>query len=530
MGVGVPAEIDQRDSQVGDAEPEEEARVPGGPGLEEEYRREHEQHRGQNRYLGLRAKPDLLPQLGLGCTLVLRRRRLGGRGFGSRRHRHRPQIGLRQLVTEVEGGEELFDRPDLALDQKLDAEGLGRIEPHVRRNPEDVRLREFRRARCCNLDQPLVHAVAEADRDVALDQHDPVEDAAADIARALEAVETAPDDDDRVFARFQPVGEVRIFRVTQDGLADGRDRDERGLHLDERGFGRLGDRALGPPLVLERRESRIHLTDVKRQPAERSVPLHRRPVLGRRGFGVDLEGRSAGLFLGLEAAEPQGARDLETRAHDGIVDHHDGDGGTRDDIDVMRGAARFRLGHQIEADIAGGHRLHLGIGDPDQNDRLGMLDERHADDLRVVVDRDHRVDRLAGISRRTDEVAGHEGPSDRLAALQHGRHGDILARGSESIGARHQGVRRNLGHIFGKHRFRRHGQGGQEEGDQGKEYSESCHRRASLKYRPQSRLVPGTGQAIRSRSHPAATRLRIIGAGVLVDAGASGGGPRDCGR
>jgi hypothetical protein len=70
--------------------------------------------------------------------------------------------------------------------------GLVGSKPDIGGNAEQVLLGEIRRAVGGDGAEPLVVAVAEADRDVVLDQHDPVEDAAAHIARALEGIEPAP--------------------------------------------------------------------------------------------------------------------------------------------------------------------------------------------------------------------------------------------------------------------------------------------------------------------------------------------------
>ena len=66
-------------------------------------------------------------------------------------------------------------------------------------------------------------------------------------------------------------------------------------------------------------------------------------------------------------------------------------------------------------------RANARLGNADEHDRLGMLDEAHAGNDRIVVERDDNVDRLSGIARRGDVVGGQERPADNLLAT-HQRH------------------------------------------------------------------------------------------------------------
>ena len=213
----------------------------------------------------------------------------------------------------------------------------------------------------------------EADRDIVLDQHDPVEDPAPHIARALEAVEPAPDDHDGILPRLQPGRQVRRLAFAQDCLGDGRLRHQRGLHLDEGGLRRLGQRLCRGARITKRCEGCVDLPYVQRQPSQRAVALQCHPVGGRRRIGVHLEGRTGAGLLGCKAPQPHRPGCLQPGAHDGVVDHHHRHGRARDDVEVMRGTARLRLGHQVDADIALRQRVNLGLGNADQHDRLGML-------------------------------------------------------------------------------------------------------------------------------------------------------------
>ncbi len=76
--------------------------------------------------------------------------------------------------------------------------------------------------------------VAEADGDVALDQLDPVEDAAAHIARALEGIAPATGDQDGVLAVLELVFQIGVFGVAQKrcGRSSAHDR-QRKVEVDE---------------------------------------------------------------------------------------------------------------------------------------------------------------------------------------------------------------------------------------------------------------------------------------------------------
>ena len=61
----------------------------------------------------------------------------------------------------------------------------------------------------------------EADRHVILHQHDPVKDAAADIARALEREDALAHDHQGLIAGLQPCGQVRLILRAEKRLTDG---------------------------------------------------------------------------------------------------------------------------------------------------------------------------------------------------------------------------------------------------------------------------------------------------------------------
>ena len=85
--------------------------------------------------------------------------------------------------------------------------------------------------------QPAVVAVAKADRLLALDQRDPVEDAAAHIARALPRIGAAPGDQHRLLAGLELPGQLLVAALAEQAAADRGNADEPGIELDE---GRVG--------------------------------------------------------------------------------------------------------------------------------------------------------------------------------------------------------------------------------------------------------------------------------------------------
>ena len=111
-------------------------------------------------------------------------------------------------------------------------------------------------------------------------------------------------------------------------------------------------------------------------------------------------------------------------------------------------AAGLRLGHQIKADIGVGHGLDLGLGDADQDDGFGMLDQLDAQNPGVRVDGDHRMDGFAGIAGGADEIAGDKGPADGLAAFQDRRDRQVTADRAKAVGAGGQFRGVDLGQEF----------------------------------------------------------------------------------
>src|SRR5689334_16120523 len=79
--------------------------------------------------------------------------------------------------------------------------------------------------------KPTVITIPEADRLVALDQGEPVEDAAAHIARALEGIGAPGEHRDRLLSGLKRGAQPVIFRVAEQAAADGRHADRRRVHI-----------------------------------------------------------------------------------------------------------------------------------------------------------------------------------------------------------------------------------------------------------------------------------------------------------
>ena len=77
---------------------------------------------------------------------------------------------------------------------------------------------------------------------------------------------------------------------------------------------------------------------------------------------------------------------------DAVVDHHDGDRGAADDVEIAIG--RCRLQHVLAGETRN-QGLHLLGRDADQDDRLVMLDQLGAGDHAVRIDPDRDPDGFA---------------------------------------------------------------------------------------------------------------------------------------
>ena len=123
------------------------------------------------------------------------------------------------------------------------------------------------------------------------------------------------------------------------------------------------------------------------------------------------------------------------RAADTVVDHHDGDGGAANDVELLPGGRRLQ--HVLPRE-PGDQGLDLFGGDADQDDRLVMLDQLGAGDHARRVDADRDLDRLARVADGVDHVRVEKHPSFQLgASIGWGSRWGALDR-PQTIGARDQ--------------------------------------------------------------------------------------------
>ena len=209
LRIGIPAQEDQRDRQERRCGTR---RRRGRCGSASPGRRTPASARPASppapRSPAVLSRPDPLPQ-----RPIARRPRPARPRPRPRRHRRRRRSGAqvlrRQLIAQIEGGEDLFDRPrPRAAPAVAGGTAWSDQSPQSAGMLEQVGLGEVRRARGGDRAQAPVVAVAEPHRDIVLDQHDPVKDAAAHIARALEANRARARRPAAPVARFQPAGQI----------------------------------------------------------------------------------------------------------------------------------------------------------------------------------------------------------------------------------------------------------------------------------------------------------------------------------
>ena len=329
-----------------------------------------------------------------------------------------------------------------------------------------------------------MHLVAESYRNIILNQHDAVKNPAAHIARTLEGIKPATNNGDRVVALLQPACQIFRSRITQQGFRNPGRGHKGCLHLNKGGLRRLIQRALCRAGVFHSGKGGVDLADIQRQPAQGAVALHRHPILWRGRVGVNFKLRAGGGGGNRKPAQPQRARDLEPRAHDGIVDHHDRNSRARNNIQLMPAATRTCLCHQIKPAILGNQRLDFAVRNADQNDWLGVFDQLHPDHLRRIIHRDHGVNGLAGIPRGGNEIRRDKSPTNGLARFQDRGDGNICADGAKTVGAFNHITRDNCGQQLLK--YRSGGGGGRQHkkrkqaNEKGRNETVTCHAAMSL--------------------------------------------------
>ncbi|MNT08553.1 hypothetical protein D3C72_1432980 [compost metagenome] len=202
LRLAVPADPEQRERQERQAQPVVQEGAGGKLVLEEEDADQHRQRNGQDGDLASLALPDLLPQGRRGVGLG--RGRLGSLLRGSGSGRDGAGIGARKLIGKIERDEGLVRDAEHALDHELQAPGLDRIQRGVLGHDKQRNLAQRRGARRIDVRQALVVAVPEAEAAFVLNDLDAVENAAADVAGALERIGAVASDQHRLLARLEP--------------------------------------------------------------------------------------------------------------------------------------------------------------------------------------------------------------------------------------------------------------------------------------------------------------------------------------
>ena len=283
---------------------------------------------------------------------------------------------------------------------------------------EDRHFPEVGHAFGIDVVQPLEVHVAEADDIAELAQLDPIENAAADITRALERVLTAAHHRDRMLAWLELVHQRAVVRVAEQGATDGRWVQVRGVEVDESVL-HLLCRRLVDAFALGALERLVDVALGQVQAADRAVAGQLAP--GCRLVIIRADG---GRFLRdarLALHQPQRHRDVMRRAHDDLVDHHHRDGGTSDRIDgdrilVPRTADNHALVN-VDTLVLGIEGVQLFFGDADQQDRFMVLEHVGIDDHALRVEQHLHVDGFAGIGGDVHHVDGLEGIAKDLVAL-----------------------------------------------------------------------------------------------------------------
>ncbi len=181
--------------------------------------------------------------------------------------------------------------------------------------------------------------------------------------------------------------------------------------------------------------------------ADGSVAEQFHPAFRRAGIESPPIARPAlRIGFGSHAAETEQPSDSDAGAEDRIVDHHDRDDRSGDDVGFAFG---IRLG-QVEAGIACGQGLDFRFRNADQDNGLGMADQPDTCQAGIGTDGGKHMDGLARIADRADEIGGEERSGDDPATAQHRRDRQILANGAIGLGLGDQLAGLNLRQVAGK--------------------------------------------------------------------------------
>ena len=364
----------------------------------------------------------------------------GRRDHGRRGRRWRcndggpEHVGLGQGVAEFEAEECLLPRTDGALHKQLQAPRLRGIEPGIGRHGEQRDLGQAWRAFGGYVTQAPVVAIAKAQRAAVLDHFDPVEDAAAHVAGALERIDTMPGHQDGRLPGREVVRQALIALVAQQAAANGRRAHQRGEELDEGVVGIAGFRIGGGASIAAALIGLIYLADREMQAphgsvAEQALPVPYLPRAGGEGCG-----RGGCRRLRRDVTDAPSTDQADGGADDAVGHHQHGDRRAADDIGLGRTRLPARDRRHGGADQAV-HRRHDALfGNADQHDRLLVLPQPDAADHSFGINRHQQLDRLAGIAGGVGDIGIEIDMAEQPAAGISGRQWRLTFGRTNAVG------------------------------------------------------------------------------------------------
>ena len=245
----------------------------------------------------------------------------------------------------MKAGELLGQRPRGPAHQQVQPPGRARVEVGVLVDHEDVAFAECGGSVDGQTRQAALVAVMEADRGVALDQLDTIEDAAAHVARPLVGKAAIGEQGNGVFAGGEARHQLVVAALAEQIAANARRIEVAQVKIDEGG---VAGRTLAAQVVLRRGadEGVVDLSLAQGQVTQCPLVEQALPVGGR----VDLVAHAGDWRCRGVLDQPQGGGDQASCPHDGVVDHDDGHGGAGDGIDVLSHLqARRHRGTQVLA-------------------------------------------------------------------------------------------------------------------------------------------------------------------------------------
>ena len=206
----------------------------------------------------------------------------------------------------------------------------------VFRHDEDVILLEIGRPGGFNAPYPLVVVVVKTYRVIALLDLEAVEDPAANVAGSLERVAALAGEQYRLLVLCQLLAEVIVLGLAEQTASDCGHRDHRCIQLHE---GVVGFAPFGPRSryrIVQFCKDLIDAVDGNFKPAHCPFIDQRLPRLDVAVFHIDDGlGGAFPFFHRFQTTQFQSLGSHACGVHDGVVDYHDGDGCTADDVGLF---------------------------------------------------------------------------------------------------------------------------------------------------------------------------------------------------